>query len=71
MSRILNAAQCRQLDSDMAELAAYRALGTVEQLQALLPEPSPLPLDLSMGVWVGEDPAMEAAGRSDTEQWHK
>ena len=28
MSRILNNAQCRQLDADMAELAAYRAQGT-------------------------------------------
>ena len=71
MSRILNTAQCRQLDADLAELAAYRALGTVEQLQALLPEPSPLPLDLSMSVWVDDDPAAEAAGRRETEQWNK
>ena len=46
MSRILNNAQCRQLDADLAELAAYRALGTVDQLAALLPEPAPLPLPL-------------------------
>ena len=47
MSRILNNAQCRQLDADLAELAAYRALGTVDQLAALLPEPAPLPLPLT------------------------
>lgn len=71
MSRILNAAQCRQYDADLAELAAYRALGTVEALAALIPEPSPMPLDLSMGVWVAEDPAQEAQGRREEEQWHK
>ena len=52
MSRILNNAQCRQLDADLAELAAYRALGTVDQLAALLPEPSPLPLPLDEDIHV-------------------
>lgn len=79
MSRILNNAQCRQYDADMAELAAYRALGTVDQLAALLPEPAPLPLPLDEDFHIaaglleddGYDPAADAAGRRETEQWHK
>lgn len=83
MSRILNTAQCRQLDADMAELEAYRALGmTPDKIAALLfPDPAPLPLplhdddDFSLGAGLladdGYDPALEAAGRRENEQWHK
>ena len=82
MSRILNNAQCRQYDADMAELAAYRALGTVDQLAALLPEPSPLPLpldedDFSVAAGILEDDgvdyalALEAAEAREEEHWHK
>ena len=77
MSRILNNAQCRQLDADMAELAAYRALGTVEALAALLPEPSPLPLDLDDDIRLADDYgvdyelAVEAAEAREEEHWHK
>ena len=81
MSRILNTAQCRQLDADLAELAAYRALGTVDQLAALLPEPSPLPLPLDDDFHIaaglladdGVDYALalEAAEAREEEHWHK
>ena len=82
MSRILNNAQCRQYDADMAELAAYRALGTVDQLAALLPEPSPLPLPLDDDFHIaaglladdGVDYALalEAAAEArEEEHWHK
>ena len=81
MSRILNNAQCRQLDADLAELAAYRALGTVDQLAALLPEPAPLPLPLDEDIHLaaglladdGVDYALalEAAEAREEEHWHK
>lgn len=58
-------------------LGAYEDIGTPEQFRALRDRfmaeqaEAPLPLDLSMSVWVGEDPAAEAAGRREAEQWNK
>ena len=81
MSRILNNAQSRQYEADMAELAAYRALGTVAQLAALFPEPSPLPLPLDDDFHIAAGPldddgvdyalALEAAEAREEEQWRK
>lgn len=83
MAIILNNTQHRQLKADLAELAAYRATGfTPEAInQLIFPEPAPLPLDLhgdedysaAAGILVndGHDPAAEAAGRRETDQWDK
>ena len=76
---ILNTKQTRQYRDDMAELARYRALGTVEELRRWMPEPAPLPLSLDEDIHMaagilcddGYDPALEAAGRRETEQWNK
>ena len=65
---ILNTKQTRQYRADMAELARYRALGTVEELRRWMPDPAPLPLDIHMDEY---DPALEAAGRREEEQWYK
>ena len=76
---ILNTKQTRQYRADMAELARYRALGTVEELRRLMPDPAPLPLaldeDIHMAAGIlyddGYDPALENQGRREEEQWHK
>lgn len=80
MPMILSNYQMQQLRDDMAELEAYRELGTLEEVRAWKPDPAPLPLDLCgeelhLGAGLldddGYDPALEAAGRRETEQWHK
>jgi len=81
MSIILNNRQARQYRADMAELARYRKLGTPEQLEALLPEPAPLPLDLDEDFHIaaglladdGVDYALalEAAEAREEEHWDK
>ena len=68
---ILNTKQTRQYRADMAELARYRALGTVEELRRWMPEPAPLPLALDEDIHDGYDPALENQGRREEEQWHK
>lgn len=70
---ILNTKQTRQYRADMAELARYRALGTVEELRRWMPEPAPLPLSLDEDIHMaagihGYDLALEAAGRRE---WDK
>lgn len=83
MSMILNTAQARQLREDLAELRAYRELGmTPDKIKDLLFPPdadAPLPLNLgeddihaAAGIledW--EDPANQAQGRREAEQWDK
>ena len=78
MSMILNTKQTRQYRADMAELAAYRSMGTVEEVRRWMPEPAPLPLPLGEDIHLAAglleddyDPAADAAGRREAEQWHK
>lgn len=75
---ILNTKQTRQYRADMAELAAYRSMGTVEEVRRWMPEPAPLPLPLDEDIHLAAglleddyDPAADAAGRREAEQWHK
>ena len=75
---ILNTKQTRQYRADMAELAAYRSMGTVEEVRRWMPEPAPLPLALDDDIHLAAglleddyDPAADAAGRREAEQWHK
>lgn len=81
MSMILNTKQTRQYRADMAELAAYRSMGTVEEVRRWMPEPAPLPLPLDEDIHVaaglladdGVDYALalEAAEAREEEHWHK
>ena len=77
---ILNTKQTRLYRADMAELARYRALGTVEELRRWMPEPAPLPLnlwgeDISLGQGLleddGYDPALTAQENYQQERWNK
>lgn len=83
MARILNNAQCQELEHLMQELNAYRATGlTPEQVQAMIDrehEAAPKPIDLwhediSLGRGLLEDdhdPAREAAEQYDETRWDK
>lgn len=77
---ILNTKQTRQYRADMAELARYRALGTVEELRRWMPEPAPLPLnlwgeDIHLAAGLLEDDGLDVAIRSqelhDASRWDK
>ena len=81
IQRILTEKQAAYVNERLELLAAYEALGTVDQLAALLPEPSPLPLPLDEDIHVaaglladdGVDYALalEAAEAREEEHWHK
>jgi len=79
IQRILTEKQAAYVNERLELLAAYEALGTLEEVRAWKPEPAPLPLPLDEDIHLaaglleddGYDPAADAAGRRETEQWHK
>ena len=76
--RILTEKQAAYVIERLELLAAYEALGTLEEVRAWKPEPAPLPLPLDDDIHLAAglleddyDPAADAAGRREAEQWHK
>ena len=71
--RILTEKQAAYINSRLALLAAYEAEGTLEEVRAWKPEPSPLPLDIHLADNYGVDYelAVEAAEAREEEHWHK